>query len=376
MSSTRILFAGETPEAALQWRLVSRSGTVDARGDGSLADIAKAADDSVILVLPGTAVTAHEIELAARSERQTLEAAPFAIEDQIGSDLEDVHVALSPPGSSRTAFVVEQSSIQAWRDALADHGLDVARILPDYMALPDPQSDEVVLLDLPDRAVLRDGGWGASIDHQLGRQVVSAVLASRGEDRRVVSLDGDGLDLLALGAERSEINLLQGQYAPRRAASQVDFSRFGRAGVLAAVAAIGFVAYTAAEGVVLRGQAETVTAETEAAFRSAFPEVERVVNPRAQLRTVGTQPTADAPDFLILSGWLTRATEAEPGVSVEAVRYDSQTGELVASVGFRDYEVLGRFRSAIERAGGIVEEGGSQQAANDARAGEITVRRP
>ena len=376
MSSTRILFAGDTPGAPLHWRRVSRAGAVDGRGTDHLADIAQATDEPVILVLPGTTVTAHEIALAARSERQTLEAAPFAIEDQVGSDLEAVHVALSPPGPSRTAYVVEHSDILTWRDALAEHGLQVARVLPDYMALPEPVSDEITLVDLPERTILRDGGWGASIDHQLGRQVVFAILASRGEDRRVVSPDGDGLDLLALGAERSSTNLLQGQYAPRRAVSQVDFSRFGRAGVLAAIAALGFVAYTTAEGFVLRGQANTVAAETEAAFRTAFPEVERVVNPRAQLRTVGTQPAADAPDFLILSGWLTRAAEAEPGVSVEAVRYDSQTGELVASVGFRDYEVLGRFRSAIERAGGIVEEGGSQQAANDARAGEITVRRP
>lgn len=376
MSATLIVFAGETPEAELAWREVSRQGEVTARGRAALGNIREVAQGAIILVLPGTAVTAHPLELAARSERQARAAAPYAIEDQIASELEEVHVALSPPGPDRTAYVVSNDVMTSWCEALASQDLQAAAILPDYLAVPVPEPGEIAILGASGRTLIRDGDWGASLDPAMSGELLDAVIASRGEDRRLAPLDGDGFDTLAVCAANSPHTLLQGRYAPRQRVERADLSRLRRAGLLAAAAALALIAYNLAEGVMLRSQAEQVAAETETVFLEAFPDVDRVVNPRAQLRTMAAQTGESGPDFLILSAWLTQASEAEPAVSVEAIRYDQQTGELVANVGFRDYEALGRFRGVIEAAGGIVEEGGSRQASNDTRTGEITVRRP
>ncbi len=384
MSATLVIFAGQSPDAPVEWRLVRENGAIDASGLAQLWDLAESGTERCVLILPGESVTAHDTQLAARSERQLLAAAPFAIEDQVACDLDEVHVAVSPArrseaGGGRTVYVVDAQLLEAWITALGDAGLRASAVFPDFLAIPCTPG-RIALAEFPDRLLIRDGDWGAGIDRVLGPQIIDALIEMRAADdaRDLVSEElspEEWRDRMAANAVGLKGGLLQGRLAPRReTGSKGAGDRWQPAGLLVAAAVLSIVALNLVEGIRLRGATETIRAQTERVFQAAFPEIGRVVNPRAQLRAEMRETGGGAPDFLVLSAYIAEAGEAVPSLEVSALRYDGQSGELNVSVLFRSYDDLSRFRGVIESAGGLVEEGGSRQQ-GDRRAGDIVVKR-
>ncbi|MCI4644847.1 MAG: type II secretion system protein GspL, partial [Hyphomonadaceae bacterium] len=248
---------------------------------------------------------------------------------------------------------------------------------PDYLALPDGGSTRMVVADLFDRTLLRHGHWGVAVPEDLGQDMAGILAGQRADVEETVQIKAEDLwTEVCQGALKSRINLRRGAFAPRRPRSEFSWRQF-RGPVLLALAtvmlAIGVNVY---EGMSFRAAAADMRADTTAMFRTAFPDVERIVNPRAQLRARLSTRAGSDPEFLIVSAWLALARDAAPGVTIESLRYDNQTGEFVLSVRYGDYTDLGALRSHIEAAGGRVEEGGSRQAVGGGRIGELTVRRP
>ena len=384
MSSSLVIFAGPEPAAPVEWRLVRASGAIDGAGMAQLDDLTGSGADRCVLILPGELVTAHDTHLVARSERQLLAAAPFAVEDQVASDLDAVHVAISPvrrdaSESGRVAYVVDGACLDDWIGALERTGPRPSAVVPDYLTLP-VQPGRILLAELAESALLRDVDWGAGVDRALGPQVLNSLIEMRVGDgeKQVIAEDltaDEWRDRMAANAADLKGGLLQGRYAVRReSASGENAGRWMPAGLLAAAAALSLVALNLVEGIRLQGAARSIEAETTNVFRAAFPEVERVVNPRAQLRALTRDSNGGSPDFLVLSAFIAEAGDAVPALEVSSLRYDGQNREMNVSVLFRSYDDLARFRNVIEAAGGVVEEGGSRQQGNR-RAGDIVVRR-
>ena len=180
MSEWRVAFAGEAPEHPLEWRVVSDNGDIKDRGAGSLDAFARTRGDKTALVLPGMQVNCLNVALAARNERQARAAAPFAIEDDVAGDLENIHVALLAPSAEpqpgmRTRFATDTDIVAGWTGAFEALGGKLTRRLPDYMCLPSGDGDVSVAL-APGRAIMRAGHWGAAVDEALGQTVLDAIL--------------------------------------------------------------------------------------------------------------------------------------------------------------------------------------------------------
>lgn len=384
MSESLVIFAGNSPQAPVDWRLVRSGGAIAAGGTALLADMSDIETDHCVLVLPGDLVSAREIDLAARSERQLLAAAPFAIEEQIATELDTVHVAVSPASreagsGQRIAYVVDAGLLSAWNAALGEAGFRPAVVLADYLALPAP-AGRLVVAGLDDRILLRQDDWGAGVDRALGAGFLDAVIemrvaASGGEVAGDDMAPDERLDQLASSAAQARWGLLQGRFATRNnTGPALGWKRLRLPATLAALAAISLVALNLADGFRLRAGAQAFSERTESVFRAAVPEAGRVVNPRAQLRALVRDTGGGAPEFLILSAYVAEAAQAVPAIEVSSLRFDGQNGQLDISILFRSYDELGRFRDVIEQAGGRVEEGGSRQQ-GELRAGELIVRR-
>ncbi|MEM0986508.1 MAG: type II secretion system protein GspL [Pseudomonadota bacterium] len=396
MSATVVIFAGDSPEAPLTWRVLGARQMVEHAGQGMLDALSDERASEAILVLPGYSVSAIPAHLPARNERQALAAAPFAIEEEIAADPEDQHFALMPVGAAapegqRTILAIERALLSRWIDALGARGIALRSVLADFQCVP-VSGETVHAVGLPDRLVLRQGDWGVAIDADIATAVVPAVLESRSTDESPLLLAGTGHGLaifqsayaetadpetvLAEGAVHAGAGLLQGDFAVRQRSSDAGASlpvlKWPAALTVAAAVLVSTV--NVLQGALLQSRAETIRANTETMFLKAFPETDRVVNIRAQLRRVSQGGQTDQPDFLVLSGFLSSGLDAVDAVSVESVRFDSDTGELSASILFDSYDALSRFRTAIETAGGRVVEGGSRQV-GDRRAGDVKVTR-
>jgi general secretion pathway protein L len=379
MSGVTVAFAGSGPQAPLTWLFVSDGGRVRESCAGDLFDLAASADGEVIIVVPGTEVTAHAIAIAARSERQAREAAPFAVEDRLASDLDELHLALLPEERRadtdpvRTVLVTSRALMDQWTRAVQEAGLSMTAIVPDYLLLP-VQEGRASLASFEDRLLLRDGQWGAAIDAGMPGEFAEALIAQRDLEPDRLALGTDELRAaMAANARAWGPILLSGDYGTRHeggAGTGLPWrSLAAAAGVLVAL----LIGQNVITGIGLSQQAEQIEAEAERRFRALYPEVGEVRNLRAQIRERAGADGGGQPAFLVLSSALAAAMEDHPELEIDFVRYNADSGEMTSSVFFSDYDDFAGFRERVEALGVVFEEGGSQQAGRR-RAGNFTMR--
>lgn len=120
------------------WIAVDGDGT--RRGppaEGGLADAARhVGDRTVIVLVPATEVATLSVNLPARGAR--LEAAlPYALEDQVADDVENLHFAAGArrDNGELPVAVVARSKMAEWLAVLEDAGIQAAKIIPENNGL-------------------------------------------------------------------------------------------------------------------------------------------------------------------------------------------------------------------------------------------------
>lgn len=398
MTRDLFLFPGEDG-APMSWALVPSSGGRVRFGAGG--DDAPPNADRVVLVAPGADVASHIIDLPAKSERQARAAAPFAVEDEIAQSLDDVVVTLAARNGDarrRAVAVVARDRLEAWRTEARALGLEPADIIPDYALTPAP-AGALGVLDLGDRVLARAGQTGFAVDAQHAAVVLGAFLDAHPDitqlhawtDRdeallppdaarrleRVIEprpRDEDLARLLSAGLAAGAPLRLDAQ--TRTGGLDVDWKRWRVTAVIAALALIGYLAMLSLETASLRQAAREARAEGEALVLEAFPDIGRVVNPRAQMAArLQTAGASGSLVFLDLSQLLAQSVEAAGGIEVESVRFDESRPELEAGLVYSAYADIESLRAAVEERGGVLEEGGARQSGGRI-AGDVVLRRP
>jgi general secretion pathway protein L len=137
---------------------------------------------------------------------------------------------------------------------------------------------------------------------------------------------------------------------------------FRGAGLIFLVASGFWMAGTLMETDKLGATTEAVYAETEALFRSSFPDVKRIANMRAQARQeVMKLRQQSGGEFLKLSGILFKETSLSDGTLMDGLRFDNARGELAVTLSFASYAEGEAFKKKLTAAGVDVTEGGSRQ---------------
>lgn len=386
-------------DAPVSWTLFE-DGARAAAGQcapGTAPDLPPGAEPArLVALVPADHVRMVLLAIPARSDREAAQAAPFAIEDRLAAPLETQTVAAGPagPDGARLVIAAEAGLAARWSAIALGMGVRPVHVLPDAMALEAGAA--LVLASDGERMLFRASGedlplCGAFPASLAGR--LAPVLAERAGEGPVI-FHGPGpapsgavaqlrppADLESAAAEMDEAALrLMPPLFGAGLAARLDWTgalRPWRGAALAAgIAGALALGAALAEGLWLDHRAQTYSDAARAAFAEAFPEVRRVVNPRAQLaqRLAAAGPAAGTGQFLDLSASLAAVLEATPHVRVEALRYDADRGVLAVTAvygGFDDFEAL---RAAAETAGVAVEDSGARQGA-DGVVGDFLVRR-
>lgn len=370
MSGVTLVFVGEEPSAPVRWHIVSDGGELRQSGNGDWSALGQVQRGKTVLVVKGAAVTSHIIKLAAKTERQAREAAPFAVEDLIASDVDSVHVALQPsPTSSREAagersvLVADLTDVSDWLSTAREAGIDVSALFPDYWLLPS-EDTTLTRCSFGDSVLLRAKDWGASLDASLAGELEHAIAIQRGE-----SLSDPGLTepeiLIAMASRARDLGagLLTGRFTAKQRSADGAARLPWRSAVAAAVALVVLlIAQNLIVGSGLSREADEIRRAAEQQFRALYPETQQIRNLRAQLRERTGEGGTSQPEFLILSAALAQAVSEDPGLDIDFIRFNAETGEMVSSVIYNSYEDFAAFRARVEQRGVRFDEGGSQQA--------------
>ena len=352
------------------------------------AAAAMAADRRVIALVPAEQLMLTRVAVPGLRGARLRQAIPYALEERLAVDVDDVHCALGPVGDDdqHAVAVVEHRLMTDWLAALNAAGLRADALVPDCLALPWDGDGEVTVALTGDRALLRDGlatGFSCELD------LLEPMLAARGletpatrvgaarevpvPDRLaatpVTVLPEGVLPWLAPQAVEPTVNLLQGAYAPR----QRRAAALGRWRLPAALAAAWLVVAIVTWALEYRAIAAT-HARQQAEIQSIFSSVvtdEPMVDPRIQLERRLGGGAADGELLRLLAAVAEGAADAS-GVEMRGLTY--RPGQLDLSVTAGSVQQLDALRDRVAAAGSISATIDAASSAGDAVEGRLQLR--
>jgi len=366
---------------------------------GPLADSVKqAAGARVVVLVPGVDVLLASVELPGLSRQRLARAVPFALEEQLASDVEDLHVALGQrdeDGRIHNA-VVAREKIAAWVEQLRAAGLQADVMLSEVLAVPREAANDAgrhwsllvdgarcllrideqqgLALDLDNLAVVLQAALdeaGDSLPASLDIKVcgddkfadsghyrqLGEICAAAGIEAVLQPQDDDGTLLLARGYdEKAAINLLQGDYS-RRGQLEKLLRPWRPAALLLGLWLVVQLGAMGLEYQRLSAHNEAMREQITSLYREAFPQARKVVNPRVQMErglarlrgSGGAQ--ADLLGFIAKAGPILKAT---PELKLRSLRYKENRLDIDLEIG--SLQTLDKLKQRLSDEAGLAVE--------------------
>jgi len=371
MNEFLLVSLGQRPEQPIEWLLWNpdESRCVDS---GRLANAdelpqlaQRAQSHPCYALLPQEQVLLSEVQLP-NASRAALGAIPFQLEEQLCDDPSLLHFAVGKARAENRypVAVVARTLIEDWRERLLSAAIPLRAIFADAQSLQaDPE--RATAIPLGERLLVTGGGLAGLA---LARQALDSwkpLLEQRGPLDVLPERSDSPLTPLAarLSAEHA-INLLQGEYRmqdPRQA-----FLRQWRMPALLALvllvlsfAALGIGNYR------LSKQKEALDQRIVELFRETWPEVRRIVNPRAQMeqKLEDLRRLHQGSLFLRLLEKSVPALQQHAAIRLTGLHYAQQEQAL-------ELELESADARAFERLAGALQQHGLQASPGQIRAGQ------
>jgi len=403
MTEYLVIRLSRTPDEPAEWMAVDSSGARrSAPTSGPLADaVADIGDRQVIVLVPSAEVLTTTVNIPVKGAK-LLAALPYALEEYLAEDVEDLHFAAGTRRSTgRTPVsVVSHARMQDWLDRLDQAGIradsviaesyGLARIpgtislmlADDFVFINDGGDIELVMQGVSPGDALTaigalDDGTGMESspddsDRIMPRHVLVYCVA--GDDERyqhdwiAIGQELDSIDVKLLPdgvmprlavtvATGAGINLLQGSYAPTK-----EYGGLLRPWKYAAMLALVFllvgIGGKALDLIMLSRQEADLRQTFNAEYQQMRPGAPETDNPVAAVdslrRMIGNVETP--PIFLQSLEQLSRAIRANQQASIQAISY--RAGVIDLRVTAPDVATLdsvqrtigesGQFRAAIQ----------------------------
>ena len=387
MTETLVIRLRSTEDAPASWLIIdgngARSGPVV---NGPIADaLSLSQTRRTVIVLPAAEVTLAEPDLPpVRGASRIAQAVPFALEEQLASDLENLHFAVGArnPAASATPVAIDARSVlDRWQAVWDAAGIHPDAAYAESSLIPAAPNATVLVLDEGTLHVKRPGAvayaldalalatsldlalatsseggehvtfYAGTADYESNKDLIEG-LRERTATLQVKLLPDGVLPLFAAQLPTARaVNLLQGSYAPPSSfGSQLRQWR-----VPAALAAATLLAFLAAQGVKLwqlRQAEQKLDAEIAQTFESILPG-QPMVDPRAQVQGVLARAGGGAGALLPAVSLLAQAVAQAPSTRVEGMNF--RGGVLELRVVAPTIEALDGIRQAMISRGATVE---------------------
>ena len=364
MSETLVIRLRAADEAPASWLIVdgngARSGPVQS---GPVADaLGSAQGRRVVVLLPGSEITLAEPELPVRGSARIAQAVPFALEEQLASDVEALHFAVGarPAGAAGTPVaVVSRSTFERWLAQCDAAGLELSAAYADTAAVPVAGAGCTLLLDgtqlyvrrpdslpylldaeplgaalelaLPGPAAEGEAGehvtfYTSTAEYERQRELIEG-LRSRTATLQVKLLPDGPLPLLATQAVNDAgVNLLQGPYAPR-SSLRTRMREWRLPAALAAAVVLVFIGSHAALWWKQSRAERALDAQIAEIFAQALPG-QPVVDPRAQMQGALGAGGAAGGGLLPAMSVIAQAMAQAPEARLRSVSFRNNVIEL------------------------------------------------
>lgn len=367
-----------------RWLLLDDMGgsPVGVRSGSLEAAVAAATGMRAVVLVPGIECLLTTVQIPGHSRKKLLQAVPYALEEHLSDEVENLHfaVAAAPEDGAWPVVVVSNHYMEALQQQIADAGLDVQQVVPELLAIPYDENEISVLLD-NEQALVRTGrssGYAVDTDNLglmlTGRQsededepmpVLRLIAAPGTLLPETIEYDGevrlepllcDPLEVFAQGLDAGAINLLQGRFS--RAAEWGQALRPWRAtaalllaGILVSNVVMGIDYYR------LSRESEQLRAQIEKTFKTALPGTKRIVNPRVQMQQQLDKlqrRQGSGVNFLTLLAQSGAVLKGRQGVDITGATF--RAGRLDVDLTVADLQLLDQLKQALMQNGSLTVE--------------------
>jgi general secretion pathway protein L len=387
MSETLVIRLGSVDDTPASWLIIdgtgARSGPVHS---GPLADaLALSQGRRTVLVLPASEVTLAEPDLPpVRGASRVAQAVPFALEEHLASDVDNLHFAIgtrNPAVSATPVAIVARPVLERWREGWEAAGIRVDAAYAESSLVPAAPNATVLVLDgsslhvkrpsgvafaldaepLPAALELALGPTGDSgehvtfyappADYEPHKDVIEG-LRPRTETLHVKLLPDGVLPLLASQIPVAKpINVLQGPYAPPSSLG-TRFRQWRLPAILAAATLFVFIVSHVLQLWKLHSAEKQLDAQIAQAFQQILPG-QPIVDVRAQIQGVIARAGGGQGALLPAVSMVAQAVAQSPSTHVEGLSYRAGTLEL--HVVAPNVEALDGLQQAMKRNGAKVD---------------------
>lgn len=336
----------------------------------------------VVVIVSGPDITFHRLTLPIRSRKQLLQAVPFALEESLSEDIDQLHFVIGKLRNDKVdTYVCRHDWLENLISHIKDSGINPDIMVPDFSVIDSARERPVLAMD-EDVIAYCDESRQWSLPNDVFQQLAPSMFPQVGSDASASQLlhtDSSahrvGLIEKALGVESMPnkpinvgdsllpvfaagvhanlgVNLLQGRFkaSGSRGAGQRNWR------IPAALAAAWLLLLSANllfEWIQFGKQDKQLDQAIEQVFHTALPGVNRIVNPRAQIeqelnRRGGNQLESDFLALLAISGV---AIGKEPGTLFNAVSYSE--GQIEISLNASNVQSLDNIKQYLTEHHGL-----------------------
>ena len=371
MPQTLLLRLPSPGEEETEWVTIddtSESETTRQRGSLSLA-AAVSRTGKVVALAPATQILLAEPELPPGSGAKLARAVPFALEEHLTEDIDQLSFAIGRrrPGGGTPVAAVSRAVLQGWISELNAAGLDPLTMYPDISLMPENPGQTVLWLEKGRLAVRRPGALPFAVELSPVSEalVVAGVIADpldttsepkvpesavlyvtredwahtqheleqlteRFDSLKVQLLPDGPLPWLARALGNTDaVNLLQGEFA-----RVTDFSARWRQWRTPAALAVGLLAvHVTAQALQIRQvkhEAAALDGQIANLFSAAMPG-EAMQDPRRQMqsRLDRIHKSGSSPEYFLRTlKVLSDAMAVAPKTDIDALSYREQSLDL------------------------------------------------
>ena len=313
MASTLLLHYDPASHGQATWSHVNNLGELTSRiTSGPLEDAAQLAQQhKVIVLLDSSNVHLNHVQLPTSNRQKMLRAIPYALEEQLAEDIEDFHFVIgkTDPHYGTPVAGIRKDTIENLLDTFHQAGISIDAVIPDAICSPAAPNQWSVLFHAGKALIQFEALIGTVIDAaNLPLLLQASLNRTENKPEKIVYfyLDGEEPEQLAEAIDTDieiikiaynthplvvfcgeftkakSLNLLQGQYKPRRKTSG-NWYRWRLAASLAAVWLLLYAGINIYNLNNLKAKNAELALQIENVYKKSFPGSRRIVNPRVQM---------------------------------------------------------------------------------------------
>ena len=382
---------GSSQGVGLQWSYLSAqgavtSGEVDAE---HLPDLVErhpswfATPDRIAVVLTGEEIVHLNVSVPGRSVNSIRQALPFAVEEFITSDVEDVHIAYQSirPNQPVHCSVINTARLDFWLNLLSGSGVTPGAVVSQAQLIR-PNANEAALLFEADQVVVVTEDQDALIDRDavpdildtldvasltcIGGSLTDLELGQLSTAPTLNVIDTSPMQYLlerlsptggGLVSHPNLLNLLQGSYAVRYEDSSLD-AAWRRTLAVAAVWFLVLVGAMSLQGIWLETQTNQINTKNFKTYKELFPNDSLPVTAaQLQRRLVSKlNPSSATGTSTSMTDLMLRTTSVLGSNSeLQSLRFRAKQMELTADVLIDGFEALEAIKARSQSIGIDVE---------------------